>query len=484
MKSSDIIKKYNLEKLHWINKGFHGILHFFYPVGVEPVKMLKDYYGDCHRITVFYFSKNIGDWYWCDEDMTRLRKSLVEKVNKDSKFLSNLKNDWHKRLRIFDKIMNKIDDLDLSKLSYDKLMDLYYEWYNAYIKEYALAIGLQDPFSMQADQFLIPHFEKILKSKGIDTNNYSILLAPVVDTFIAQENKNRLKLAMNKNNKDFQNKLQEHVKKYYWIQNNYARNIYLDKKYYLEQVEQIKDPESQLKSIEKKEKEISKKKKDLINKLKLDKESMNLIKITELFAYMQDERKKYVLIATYYQDRFLKEIQKRLEITREEAEYTYIDELRDLLKNGVDRKLLKERKNGCLVINTEKGSEVLSGKVAKEIHDKIFKISGKDVKEIKGVTACKGKYSGEVKVVKTVHDLINVHDGVVLVASMTRPEMVVAIKRAGAIVTDEGGITSHASVVSRELGIPCIIGTKIATKVLKDGDLVEVNADKGVVKIK
>ena len=65
---------------------------------------------------------------------------------------------------------------------------------------------------------------------------------------------------------------------------------------------------------------------------------------------------------------------------------------------------------------------------------------------------------------------------------MTRPEMVVAMKKAGAIVTDEGGITSHAAVVSREFGIPCIIGTKKATKVFKDGDLVEVDANRGVVR--
>ncbi len=63
------------------------------------------------------------------------------------------------------------------------------------------------------------------------------------------------------------------------------------------------------------------------------------------------------------------------------------------------------------------------------------------------------------------------------------PVSVPAMKNAGAIITDEGGITSHAAIVSRELGIPCVIGTKIATKVLKDGDLVEVKANHGIVKI-
>ena len=66
---------------------------------------------------------------------------------------------------------------------------------------------------------------------------------------------------------------------------------------------------------------------------------------------------------------------------------------------------------------------------------------------------------------------------------MTRPEYVTAMKKAAAIVTDEGGITCHAAIVARELGIPCIIGTKVATKTLKDGEMVEVRANHGYVRV-
>lgn len=65
---------------------------------------------------------------------------------------------------------------------------------------------------------------------------------------------------------------------------------------------------------------------------------------------------------------------------------------------------------------------------------------------------------------------------------MTRPELMPAVKKAKAIITDEGGLTCHAAIVSRELGVPCIIGTKIATKILKDGNLVEVDANKGIIR--
>ncbi|MFA6099944.1 MAG: PEP-utilizing enzyme [Patescibacteria group bacterium] len=79
--------------------------------------------------------------------------------------------------------------------------------------------------------------------------------------------------------------------------------------------------------------------------------------------------------------------------------------------------------------------------------------------------------------------MVNMTQGDVLVASMTRPEMLPAMKKASAIVTDEGGVTCHAAIVSRELNIPCVIGTKIATTMIKDGDRVEVNATQGIVRI-
>ena len=72
--------------------------------------------------------------------------------------------------------------------------------------------------------------------------------------------------------------------------------------------------------------------------------------------------------------------------------------------------------------------------------------------------------------------------GDILVAGMTSPEFIVVMRKARAVITDQGGMTAHAAIVSRELRIPCLVGTKIATQVLQDGDLVEVDADRGIVK--
>ena len=98
------------------------------------------------------------------------------------------------------------------------------------------------------------------------------------------------------------------------------------------------------------------------------------------------------------------------------------------------------------------------------------------------MTASPGKAKGRVRIVLDVTQLQEFKVGEILVTTMTTPNFIAAMKKSAAIVTNDGGITCHAAIVSRELGKPCIIATKIATQVFKDGDLVEVDANKGIVK--
>jgi len=100
---------------------------------------------------------------------------------------------------------------------------------------------------------------------------------------------------------------------------------------------------------------------------------------------------------------------------------------------------------------------------------------------VKGLGASPGIGIGKVKIVLSQDEIAKVEEGDVLVTTMTTPDMVPAMKKAAAIVTDEGGLTCHAAIVSRELGVPAVVGTEKATKVLKDGMIVTVDGEKGVV---
>ena len=104
---------------------------------------------------------------------------------------------------------------------------------------------------------------------------------------------------------------------------------------------------------------------------------------------------------------------------------------------------------------------------------------------VKGLPASPGNAAGKAHVIINPEDIDEFKEGEILVTAMTAPDWVPAMKKAKAIVTDAGGMTCHASIVSRELGIPCIVGTKSrsheATTSIKDGQMITVDATNGIV---
>jgi len=130
----------------------------------------------------------------------------------------------------------------------------------------------------------------------------------------------------------------------------------------------------------------------------------------------------------------------------------------------------------------------LTYKVGKQANDFVkpyleVKID-KDLEEFRGLVVSKGKIvRGKVKILLTPRNLDKMNKGDILVAPMTSPDFIVAMRKASAIITDEGGMTCHAAIVSRELGIPCIVGVRIASKILKDGDVVEIDTNHGKIRI-
>ena len=109
--------------------------------------------------------------------------------------------------------------------------------------------------------------------------------------------------------------------------------------------------------------------------------------------------------------------------------------------------------------------------------------SSADVGEVlvRGLGASPGMASGNVKIVLDIDELDKIKDGDIMVTTMTTPDMVPAMRRASGIVTDEGGVTCHASIISRELGIPCVVGTGNATTTLKENSGVTLDGKKGLV---
>lgn len=490
MGAKEAIKKYGLSSKTWTQKGTHAVLHYYFPVAEEPITPLRDYFGDGYELCTFFISENFARWSWNDEDMVRLREKFVALANKDPKVIPKLRSDWGERLKEFDKMITKIKPEYLLRLNDDKLLKEYSRVYQAYIQEYGISIGIQDAFSMQSDRFLEPAFmDHAKKNRWLKDfhENYGVLMSPVTPSFVQREYLDLLKIAKNgTSRREFRRELKKHADKWHFINNNYAKVIRLDEKFFeqrlLNMPKNIKEIDKEIACIKSSFEDIKQRKQKLIKKLRLTKGLETLIKIAESFAETQDTRKMYVMISNYYQSLFLKEVARRTNYSYEELEYSVYYEMKDALQGKLSKDLLKKRRQSCLVLFTSDGYKILRGKDAKDLYKGIFESKERGKNELTGTVASSGYAKGNVKIVMKTHDLLNFNKGDILVSTMTRPEMTVAMKKAAAIVTDEGGVTSHAAVVSRELKIPCIIGTKHATKIFKDGDMIEVDANSGTVR--
>ncbi len=166
--------------------------------------------------------------------------------------------------------------------------------------------------------------------------------------------------------------------------------------------------------------------------------------------------------------------------TRKEIEYLFRGKI-------LGKNVIKDRSRGYAFMLVKNQEILLTGNKFKNLFKEVIIIK-RGINQITGQVAMTGRATGKVHVI--LHNKRNILKEVsrfkgeeILVTEMTRPDTILACKKAVAIITDEGGITSHAAIISRELKIPCVIGTKIATQILKNGDLIEVDANHGIVNI-
>lgn len=178
------------------------------------------------------------------------------------------------------------------------------------------------------------------------------------------------------------------------------------------------------------------------------------------------------------------EISNALKIDAELLKYAMPEEILSL---NLDAKVLAERQKRYVLELIGGELRLLAGKKADEYADEFYKniksSVDENITEFSGNPAYPGRANGKVVLVVHDNDLINVHEGDILVSPMTRTSFLPAMKRAAAFVTDEGGVTCHAAIMAREMKKPCVVGTKIASKILKNGMNIDVDADSGLIKI-
>jgi len=488
-----------------------GHIHYVWYPGFAAITSLKEQMGYSFNIVAMVERGNMFTYSYDYADMTRIGKIVFDNQLKDTNYTQKLIKKWKKYKDNFYKICDKIRGTKLKKILDKDLAKLYHDFKEAYLEEYAMPL-LTDTVGYFCEIEIQKRLKKFTKKKKKrEFNRYlSMLTAPTENSFIGEEKDELMKIAnkvidnkslrdlfkkdssiiLKKLPKAIKREIQKHAKKYFWIQNNYLRSIVLDEIHFVERIKNhIKDPEKvkqNLKNRKIKFREAAENKEKLMQELKVPYEFKEMIKIVDEHAYWQDMRKRANLVADHWITLFLEEISRRKKILFETLYFITPEEIEMILsEKQVDWKEIELRKKVNATVFTPQKAITYNYSDAllleKEINSQIT-ISG--ITDIYGTTANVGKVVGKARILMSPSDFKKLVKGDILVTSMTRPEFVPILSKVSAIVTDEGGLTCHAAIISREMDIPCIVGTKIATKILKDGDLVEVNANHGVVKIR
>lgn len=191
-----------------------------------------------------------------------------------------------------------------------------------------------------------------------------------------------------------------------------------------------------------------------------------------------------------YLSKILVKISKLFDIEIDDLFFYSKEEIFDLFENNkIDESILNDRKDSYIFFMKDKKLIILQGREAKRFAYEF--ISESSFNEIKGTAVNKGIVRGRAKVLFYSSDKFDqvskmikeMKNGDILIAETTSPELMAACKKASAILTNQGGLLSHAAIVSRELRIPCIVGFGNITHIIKTGDLIEVDGNKGIVKI-
>jgi phosphohistidine swiveling domain-containing protein len=400
----------------------------------------------------------------------RGRNALLDIILPDDK-RSALREEYDFAVRELEDFEEKIISLDLTKLAESELAEVFFEFGYKMIAFWGPGL-----IPEIANYGSLKYFEGELKKANFSAEESAeiiqVLTAPEELSFFQKEELELL------NSSD----IKKHRGKYFWIKNSYGAVFDLDEEFFKERKSSLNKNLGE--EIEKFILETKKKKEDLIKKYSLGEDLVKIGSMIALCINWQDERKAVIEKYLHFKKLLLDEIAKRLNVAAEDLMNFSSTEIISFLEKKISLIEIQKRKNGFAVITNP--FEIILPPRSDDFWEIYSQKVTKGLSEVKGIVASKGKSGpirGTARIVSDPHNTKGFNEGDILVASMTSPEFIYLMRKSSAIITDEGGLTSHAAIVSRELGVPCIVGTKVATKVLHDGDYVEVDANSGIVKL-
>lgn len=438
-----------------------------------------------------------GDEYSLKNDFEEKCRILRNNFDNDINFFDDFANKEIKLMESIKEYINKLKSCNFSKYTISMLEKEMITFSEIYINSFV------PPFTRPED-FLEEELKNDLRKMNFKEEEVLEIFSKIatcsneLPLAYSEEPLELLNIALKvKNGENVSKELDKHIEEYSWMK---APLIFEDtcftKQDYLERLENLKD-----KNINEKIAKIleARKQNDIDYELILKKYSFStrILKLSEAI-------RKFILLRTYTTEisdklffvarhTLFVVISKVCNISVDDLIMLGAEEILEILKIGNVmpniRKKIFDRREGYAIIWLNGEIETFIGKEVLQIQAEIgktYKINNSskiDDNEISGMSANGGIVIGNVKILLNYKDVEKVKKGDIIVATMTTPDYISAMEKASGFITDEGGITCHAAIISREFGVPCIVGTVNATSKLKDGQKVELDAYNGIVKL-
>ncbi|MFA6391722.1 MAG: PEP-utilizing enzyme [Patescibacteria group bacterium] len=415
------------------------------------------------------------DNYWLDNYCNRELKNSEELYNLGLKLQ---KTDWSKK-----------SNLEMKK-TLDSLLNKYKLLSCSWYAQYPIDIYYED----RIEEFLL----KYIKISNSDFRKLVLIFTdPKEMTEVAEERWKLITIAnkfkknkedLNNLSKSADNDLNNHLDRFAYINRGLATSKPYTRQDIIDRIkESLHSKEGLNKLINNSSPE--KVKEDYnwaLSQIKPEADFKRTIEQARLHSYTRNRRVEAFFRADFGASFMYHEIARRNKFNEDWVMELSVEEMYGALDGKIlpDKTEMQRRfTNYAMVVEDAKTKLVVDPKEIKKLEEK-YSVEIVDSNELQGKMASLGGIiRGRAKICLDKKDIGKIERGDILVAQFTTPDFVPAMEKAAAIVADQGGLSSHAAIVSRELGVPCVIDTKNGTRIIKDNDLLEINAQTGLVKI-
>ncbi len=456
----------------------------WYRQGVEAAPWLVihaytgaiDMFGEENAIAFNRGVRNFG--YWRLSRQEQIGRETIERQIEHPEYIDDSIREWQKRYIDFNKeYYSQLDHI--CTLEDEALIQLIQVFHHRAVEMWVPTF-IMECFDSQTNptiEYLLEKYPHTGMTKKI-FKECSLLDEPT----IPQKEKAdlyRIQQIIDKEPQKKEQLFQEHIEQYYWVRTNFYDCEDVTSEFLESEIKHAEPiDESYYETVRERKQEI-------IRKHAPSEEIQRAIHFFYELTKWREMRKENSMRMNYFLSKVLHEIARRIDQPYKTLVLASTTEVDKLFQNDPEFIMqLKERAKHFCAFKHNGELQILSGEQGMQYIEALESMtSGEDITELHGTPASVGTVEGVVRVLYGQQDFGSFQQDEIIVTFMTRPEFMPLMKKAKAIVTEEGGLTCHAAVVSRELQKPCIVGVQNATSYLKDGMSIQVDGEKGSITI-